>query len=97
MNLDRTSIIVGLAVTGLAGLWWSFDHVSTANDDHDEQIVLVEAVDKLTKIHIRQATVEEAELAMIEKLCRAGKLDPIDCPGMLPAVSAPAPPPEEIE
>jgi hypothetical protein len=97
VSLDRTSIIIGLAVTALAGAWWGFEHVSTANDDHEEQVILVEAVEKLTAIHIRQDTVATAEAAMIEKLCRAGKLDPVDCPGMLPAVSAPAPLPEEIE
>jgi hypothetical protein len=97
MNLDRTSVIVGLVVTGAAAMWWGFEHVSVAQDDHEEQVTIVQAVEKLTMIHVRQATVAQAEYEMIEKLCREGKLDPVECPGQLPAVSAGPPEPEEIE
>jgi hypothetical protein len=97
VKIERAHKLIAFALL-IGGIgWWWFGHISMANDDHDEQVILVDAVEKLTTIHVRQDTVAQAEDAMIEKLCRAGKLDPIDCPGMLPAVSAPAPLPEEIE
>jgi len=104
VKLERFQKI--LAVTlALGGLgWWFFEHVSMAQGDHEEQITLVEAVEKLTSIHIRQATVAQAEAAQLDRLCREGKIDPRECPGLptrLEGVDAvitipvPAPPPVE--
>jgi hypothetical protein len=77
MTIERTHKIIAfvLLLGGIA--WWWFGHVTMAQSDHTEQITLVEAVEKLTTIHIRQSTIEEAREKQLKELCEAGKL--IDC------------------
>lgn len=72
------------------GIWWLAGHVAHAEDQTTEQAVLKEAVIELKAIHVKMATVEEAEAALLEKLCRTGKLKSDDCPVHL---YTPVPPP----
>jgi hypothetical protein len=92
-------------VMALAGLtttaYFLFGVYAQAQSDSEEQVTIVQAVEALTAIHVRQATVAEAEAQMLERLCREGSLDVTHCPAlvvpmMLPAVSA-APPTGETE
>jgi hypothetical protein len=79
MKIERAHKLIAFALL-IGGIgWWTFGFVSTAQDDHTEQITLEEAVEKLTQIHIRQATIAEAEAAQISRLCREGKLVPESC------------------
>lgn len=95
MKLERFQKILAITLA-LGGLgWWFFEHVSMAQEDHEEQITLVDAVEKLTMIHMRQETVAQAEDAMMERLCREGKIDPRECPGLPTPIAVPAPPPVE--
>ena len=76
-----TSVGAGLAVAipAIGALWWFFEHTAQAEDQAKEQAVIVQAVEKLTEIHVRQTTVDEAEEALIAKLCREGKLPAAEC------------------
>jgi hypothetical protein len=77
MKIEKISGVIAFVLT-IGGIgWWWFGHISEAKTDHTEQVTIVEAVEKLTAIHIRQDTVEEAEKAQLKKLCDEGKL--IDC------------------
>jgi hypothetical protein len=53
-----------------------------AQTDHKEQVTITEAVEKLTAIHIRQDTIEEAEEALLKQLCDEGKL--VECTVVTP-------------
>jgi hypothetical protein len=74
MKIERTHKLIAFALLIICIGWWAFGFVSTAQTDHTEQVTIVEAVEKLTAIHIRQDTVEEAEEALLKQLCEEGKL-----------------------
>jgi hypothetical protein len=77
MTIERTHKIIAFVLLVGGCVWWWFGHISTAQSDHTEQLTLVEAVEKLTTIHIRQSTIEEARAKQLKELCEAGKL--VDC------------------
>jgi hypothetical protein len=77
MKIERVHKLIAFALLIMGIGWWTFSFVSTAQTDHTEQVTIVEAVEKLTAIHIRQDTVEEAEEALLKQLCEEGKL--VEC------------------
>ena len=79
MTLARVSTIAGLVFMICGVVWYFALHDAAAGDQSREQKTLVQAVKVLTEIHVRQATVEEAEQAMTAKLCAQGKLKGADC------------------
>jgi len=86
---------IGTIAGALAALYFVFSFYAQAQSDSAEQVTLVEAVEALAAIHVRQDTVDAAEARLKAEWCLAGKLvDPGDCAiVLLPAVSA-APPAE---
>jgi len=91
-QLGLVAAVAGFVTTA----YFVFSFYAQAQTDSEEQVTIVQAVEKLTAIHVRQATVAEAEAKLIAEWCLAGKMaDPTDCPVvLLPAVSAAAPEPE---
>jgi hypothetical protein len=77
MKIERVHKIIALALTVGGMAWWWFGHISEAQTDHEEQITMEQAVEKLVAIHIRQDTIEEAEEALLKQLCDEGKL--VEC------------------
>jgi hypothetical protein len=77
MKIEKIHGVIAFVLTIGGLLWWWFGHISVAQTDHTEQVTIVEAVEKLTEIHIRQDTVEKAEEELLKKLCDEGKL--VDC------------------
>lgn len=73
-----SALVIPLGAVGGGALWMA-EHVAQANDDSAEQEQMVEALEKLTDLHVRQQTVEDAERAQLRKLCAAGKLQDEDC------------------
>jgi hypothetical protein len=60
-------------------VWYVATHDAFASEEAVEQKTLVEAVQKLTEIHVRQETVEQAEKNLKLRLCAEGKLAGADC------------------
>jgi hypothetical protein len=89
MKLERAHKLIAFALLIGGVAWWWFGHISEAQTDHTEQVTLEQAVEKLTLIHIRQATIAEAEAAQLARFCREGKLGPETCPS---PISMPVPP-----
>jgi hypothetical protein len=83
VKIERAHKLIAFALLIICIGWWAFGFVSTAQTDHTEQITLEKAVEKLTQIHIRQATIAEAEAAQLARFCREGKLGPETCPAPL--------------
>ena len=79
MTVAKISAYVALLPLA-GGIWWMAGHVAQAEDQADEQAVLKEAVIELKAIHVKMATVAEAEAALIDELCRKGKLSGDECP-----------------
>ncbi len=90
----RTIVSVGATLAaaipiGSAG-WWIGEHNAQADTEATEQDQIVETLQAveanlsaLGAIHVKEATVkqatEEAESALIDKLCAAGKLSEEEC------------------
>ena len=79
MSLGKFSALVSVILTLCGVVWYFAVQDVAAGDQAEEQETLVEAVKVLTAIHVRQATVQEAEQAMTVMLCAQGKLKGADC------------------
>ena len=76
---EKRNLLALAAAIGGAG-WWFYGHIAMSNEDHEEQQTLVEAVKKISTYIEKQETVKEAEAAQMERLCRQGKVDRLECP-----------------
>ena len=83
-RISRPMIEIGAVlavVVPLAGfVWYLSAHDADAQTEKAEQSTLVQAVEKLTAIHERQETVEQAERALRARLCAQRKLPAEECP-----------------
>jgi len=84
--LGKVGAVLGIGVTIGSFVWYAATHDAEAQTEKADQDAiearqekLEEAVDTLKAIHVRQETVEEAEAALLAKLCAAGKLPEEEC------------------
>jgi len=75
----KIGAVVGVLIPVGGLVWYVATHDAFANEEAVEQKTLVEAVQKLTDIHVRQETVEQAEKNLKLRLCADGKLAGADC------------------
>ena len=91
MRINGTITRIGsyVALFPLAyGMWWFTGHVAQASDAADERVEMQQAIKAvadgmvvLKAIHVKLDTEEEARAALIDELCRHGKLAKTECPG----------------
>ena len=78
-TMVNVGAFLGVALP-LAGIvWWTAEHEAQAEDEREEQAQIVETLDTLKAIHVRQETVDDAKREQLKELCDAGKLAPEDC------------------
>jgi hypothetical protein len=78
--LKNIQTLIAIIVVLLGGLWWVYDTRALAEVAEKQTRSNEEQIELLTDIHLKQQAAEDAEKALIEKLCREGKLKEGDCP-----------------
>ncbi len=79
-TLLKAGAVLTVAIPFATVVWYAAVHDADAESQKTEQSTLVQAVEKLTAIHERQETVEQAERALRARLCAEHKLAPEECP-----------------
>lgn len=75
----KIATVLGVLAVLVPAVWFFADLSASAEGSERKTETLEQAVKKLTDIHVRQETVEQAEKRLKAKLCSEGKLKPEDC------------------
>ena len=78
----KIGAVLAVVIPLSGGVWWVATQTAFAEDQAKEQEKIVEAVEVLKDIHLKQETVREAEIRLKAKLCAEGKLTGADCVGV---------------